>query len=220
MICVSLAEESTAACLEALKNVAFAEIRLDLMDLLSMDDVRRIFSRHPKLIATCRAGKLTDIERKAILIEAISAGAAYVDVELDAPQDYRKEIIGHAKSNGCKVIISFHNHEETPNHKELEHIEAECFRAGGDIAKIACMVHSDKDNQRLLTVLGGRSKTVVIGMGEKGKMTRVVAPLLGNPFTFASLSKGKETAEGQMDKQTLERYMRVISGVVAKGEGT
>ena len=48
-------------------------------------------------------------------------------------------------------------------------------------------------------------------MGNKGRITRVAAPLLGSPFTFASLSKGKETAEGQIEKDTLEQMMRLLT---------
>ena len=47
-------------------------------------------------------------------------------------------------------------------------------------------------------------------MGSKGRITRIAAPLLGSPFTFASISKGKETAEGQIEKDTLERIVRLL----------
>ena len=48
-------------------------------------------------------------------------------------------------------------------------------------------------------------------MGNKGRITRIAAPLLGSPFTFASLSKGKETAEGQIEKDILEQMMRLLT---------
>ena len=39
---------------------------------------------------------------------------------------------------------------------------------------------------------------VVLGMGEMGKITRIMAPFLGAEFTFAAMDEGKETAPGQI----------------------
>jgi 3-dehydroquinate dehydratase-1 len=44
-------------------------------------------------------------------------------------------------------------------------------------------------------------------MGEKGKLTRLAAPLLGSVFTYASLGEGKETAEGQWEAASLRRIL-------------
>jgi 3-dehydroquinate dehydratase-1 len=209
LICVSLAEPAVPDCVEALKTLPFAEIRMDKMQL-KPEDVEMLFSARQRLIATCRPGQLSDFDRKALLLKAIESGAAYVDVEVESDCVYRDEIIGKARSHNCLVIVSFHDHQRTPARHELEETVSACFRAGADIAKIACMVHSNRDSARLLGLLDVGRKVVVIGMGQKGKITRIAAPFLGSPFTFASLSKGKETAEGQLDQETLRSYLRLI----------
>jgi 3-dehydroquinate dehydratase I len=216
MICVSLAEESLEACLSALQDVDFAEIRLDRMHL-SPDNVSTLFSSHRRLIATCRPGQFAERDQKLLLLAAIDAGAAYVDVEVESERAYREEIIGKAKSHGCSVIVSFHDFEQTPDRRKLEAMLSRCFRAGADIAKIACTARSDRDNARLLGLLDGEKKVVVVAMGERGRITRIVAPLLGSPFTFASLRPGKETAEGQIDKEGLEELIRKLRGERPKG---
>jgi 3-dehydroquinate dehydratase-1 len=228
MICVSLAEESAAECLEALKGIDCAEIRIDKMRL-TLADIPALFSLSKTLIATCRPGLYLDKYRKDFLLKAIESGAAFVDIELESEITYREEITAKARSCGCGVIVSFHDHAKTPARHELEGIVDACFRAGADIAKIACMVHSSRDNARLLGLLDDSKKIVVIGMGDKGRITRIAASLLGSPFTFASLSKGKETAPGQIDKEKLEALLRNIAesqikveageSVMAKGEG-
>ena len=210
MICVSLAEPTLGECLAALVGLPFAEIRLDRMEGLSLEDVGTLFSSHERLIATCAPGSLPDNARKARLLAAIAAGAAYVDVELEAKEPYREEIIAEARKQGCRVIISFHDHEKTPDRQTLSAIVAESFRKGADIVKIACAVWSERDNARLLGLLDDSGKIVVIGMGKKGRITRVVAPLLGSPFTFASLIEGRETAEGQIDKAALASLMETL----------
>jgi 3-dehydroquinate dehydratase I len=209
MICVSLSEPTLAGCLAALADLPFAEIRLDKMRL-STDDVRTLFSSHKRLIATHRPGEVPDEERGRLLMAAIGAGAAYVDVEVEAGTAYREEIVAKAHAMGCTVIVSFHDHERTPGRSELEARLSECFGAGADIAKIACTARTDRDNARLLGLLDEDRRVVVVGMGAIGRITRVLAPMLGSPFTFASLGKGRETAEGQMDRTTLEGLIEMV----------
>ena len=73
------------------------------------------------------------------------------------------------------------------------------------------MVHSDRESIILLGLLLDSRPLVVIGMGEKGKVTRIAAPILGSPFTYASLSSGKETAAGQLDKINLEKIFKILN---------
>ena len=85
-----------------------------------------------------------------------------------------------------------------------------CFNSGADIAKIVCKVNSSKDNARLLGLLDSEKKLAVIGMGEKGKITRCLSPLLRGVFTFASISKGKETAQGQIAFSEMNEIQKVF----------
>jgi len=221
LICVSVAERTVELCLEALKGLDFAEVRIDAMNV-TIEDMERIFSKPLTLIATfmpvshaASPEKAIDAStRKIFLMAAIEAGAKYVDIEIQSDGVCRREIIKKAKLKDCKVIISFHDYYSTPEKEKLEEIADLCFSEGADIAKIACRVNSERDNLRLLGLLNNydyQGRTVVIGMGNKGRITRVAAPLLGSPFTFASLSKGKETAEGQIEKDTLEQMMRLLT---------
>jgi 3-dehydroquinate dehydratase I len=215
MICVSLGGLSVTECLALLEEIEFAEIRLDTMDV-TREDVKRIFSVPRSLIATCRPGNLHDQARKDLLIAAIDHGAQYVDIEVESDSGFRHEIMAKARSGACRTIVSFHDFDKTPGEEELERIVRLCFSEGADIAKIACKVNSMGDNVRLLGLLNGNQgaeRIVPVGMGSRGKITRIIAPLLGSPFTFASPDKGKETAEGQMDRHTMERVIRLLNDV-------
>lgn len=210
MICVSLAEPSVAACLAALKGLDFAEIRMDMMKLM-LEEIPRLFPGNRVLIATCRPGGRSDEERKRLLMRAIASGATFVDVEIESETAYREEIVAEARSCGCRVIVSHHDYERTPERPALEACVSACFKAGADIAKVACMVRSDRENARLLALLDTDREIVVVGMGERGRVTRILAPLLGSPFTYASLSQGKETADGQIDRETLQELLRTVT---------
>jgi len=211
MICVSIAEKTPEKNIKALKDIDFAEIRIDRMERPQIPGIKKIFSQHTRLIATCRPGKISDQKRQTLLTTAISAGAAYVDIGLGTDKAIKKAILEKAKAAGCKVIVSYHNFKTTPAETKLRDIIEECFVSGADIAKIACMVHSDHENIILLGLLLDSRPLVVIGMGEKGKVTRIAAPILGSPFTYASLSSGRETAEGQLDKINLEKIFQIIN---------
>lgn len=213
MICVSIVERSVECCLEALEGHDLAEIRMDGMDL-NTNDIKNIFSRPVKLIATCRPGRIPDEYRMQFLKDAIHSGAAYVDIEMESESAWKRGIVDAARSRGCHVIISYHDYEKTPGLDRLNAIISRCLAEGADIVKIACMVRSEKDNAKLLGLLGKRQykkKLLVVGMGPKGKITRVTAPFLGSPFSYACLSRGKETADGQIVKDRLEGIMRGIS---------
>lgn len=212
MICVSIAESTVTKCLEVVEPFDFAEIRLDQISAEAWE-MKRIFSLPKKLIATCRPGTMDDQMRKALLTAAIAAGAAFVDIEIDAEAEFREDIVTAARESGCQVIISYHNYEKTPKGRELKHWVKFCFDAGADIAKIACQVHFPADNARLLGLLDEERPLIVTGMGEKGKVCRVIAPLLGSPFTYASPEAGKETAPGQIDINTLRDLLQRIKNV-------
>lgn len=213
-------ETTVEGCLNAMNGLDFAEVRIDAMDV-TVEDMQKIFSKPLALIATFMPSgpdvksQMTadDGTRKKYLIAAIEAGAKYVDVEIQSDSVFRNEIIEKAKKKNCKVIISFHDFRTTPDMEKLEEIAALCFREGADIAKIACKVNNERDNLRLLRLLDNadyQGKTVVIGMGDRGRITRIAAPLLGSPFTFASVSKGRETAEGQIEKDRLEQLIGLL----------
>lgn len=209
-ICVSIGNCTVEEFELQLRGQEMAEARLESISGLGESGVRRIFSSNKNLIATCRAGKLKDDERRKLLLAAVAAGAAYVDVEVDAPDDYKAEIVKAARARKCKVIVSFHDYQKTPVREELMQIVKWCFDSGADIAKIACKANSGRDAARLVGLMDSEKPVIAIGMGEQGRITRVAALLLGSPFTFASVSKGKETAEGQLDSETTRKLAKGI----------
>ncbi|MCI0503595.1 type I 3-dehydroquinate dehydratase [Candidatus Micrarchaeota archaeon] len=215
MICVSIAEGTADGCIRALEGLELAEIRMDEMEPqeLTKANIRRIFSSPLKLIATCRPGIIDEEHRRGILIDAVDSGAAYVDIEVESDDGLKNDIVAAARGKGCKVIVSYHDYKKTPSSEELRQIVEWCFESGADIAKISCMANSEKDNARLFGLLDLGRPLIVIGMGERGRLTRVVAPLLGAVFTYASSSLGKETAPGQIDKARLERIMEELRGI-------
>ena len=204
MFCVSIADVSVSASIKAIKSHDLAEIRLDRMRL-SPKDMKKVFSSGKNIIASFRPGRVSDKERLEQLKMAIDNGAAYVDVELDSSSDLKNKIIKYAKSNRCKLIISYHNYDATPPKEKLYKIVDKCKALSPDVIKIACKSNSKRDNARLLSLLDSDVDMIVIGMGKEGVITRFLAPRLGAFCTYVSVSEKVRTAEGQLTKKELER---------------
>ena len=209
MICVSLAEKDPNVCLEILEKVDMAEIRIDLAEL-SDKDIIRIFSARKKLIATCRPGKYSSSERIRKLKLAIESGATFLDIEYESDDDFRNSLSEFAHVHQCDVIISYHNYEMTPELDELEKIMHKCFELGADIAKIATLVKVNRDNSKILSLYKAPGRLVAIGMGELGKISRIVAPFLGAEFTYAALTDDSITAPGQISYDRLNKFILEI----------
>lgn len=208
MLCISVAEKSFDACIEVLRGAEMAEIRLDLIPLTEQE-IRKLFFLPVKTIATCRPDNIETERRISVIKTAIEAGATYVDIEIESQPSEKKHLVEYAKSKGCKVIISYHNFELTPEKKLLDSIVNDCFAQGADIAKIACMTKSPQDAARVLSLYDNNQSIIALGMGEIGKITRIAGPLLGAPFTFVS-NLGKKTAPGQIDSGKMNSILNMI----------
>jgi 3-dehydroquinate dehydratase I len=210
MICIAVSETDLNKCLALVSKPDLAEIRLDLTGF-SKEQVKQLFSPQKNLVATCSQNKkMSETKRKNILQTAINSGARYVDVEIESDLAFKRDIINEAVKHHCDVIISYHNFNETPNREQLEIIVEQCFSMGAQVAKIACMVKQVEDNGAILSVYQPGKRIVAIGMGEKGKVSRIAAPLMGAEFTFASATDEHATAPGQLSYTKLKAILELI----------
>ncbi len=210
MICISLSKSSFPQLLQQVEKAGMAEIRLDLLSL-SSNEIQQLFTVHgKKLIAACRPGTHSDVERMNILKLAVDNGCAYVDMEIDAPGAFLDELIPYAKKKGCNVILSYHNFESMPEKEALMLVIMECMLCGADIVKIAVRTQSEAEVAMLLSLYAGYENLVAIGMGEKGKISRIASLFLGAPFTYAAPDDGEPTAPGQFTESEMRELLRLI----------
>ena len=155
-------------------------------------------------------------QRIAILKEAVAHGADYVDVELNISEDMRRELLSMIgdHDNRTQLIISHHDFSKTPSARRLKEIFRETVKAGAGIVKIVTLARSPEDNLRLLSLIpyARRRKRAIIAfcMGEEGRISRVMAPLLGSLLTFASLQEGSESAAGQLTVGEIREILRIL----------
>ena len=189
------------------------EARLDLWGL-SPEDTRKFLkglkSLGLKVIGTNRwrleGGRFEGDE--ADRIDSLIASLDLIDlVDIELGCEMRDYVIEEARKHGVRVIVSYHNFELTPASDELSEIVSSMKASGADIGKIATMVNDLHDCLRLFELLlDSQMKLSVIGMGELGKHTRVIAPIYGSVLNYASV--GEAVAPGQMKVGEMKEILR------------
>lgn len=214
MICVSLGRTRHSSMMEehqalAKNGAELIELRVDFMR--KRPDIGRLLKDRPTpVLVTCRRktdrGRWfgTEEQRLTLLREAIIGGAEYVDLE----EDVAKSIRRYGKT---KRIISYHNFDETP--VELYDIHSRMSQCDPDIIKIVTMANSPADNVRMLEMVSAaKIPTVGFCMGEMGTVSRILCGRFGSPFTYASFSREREMAPGQLsfaEVRNLYRFNKI-----------
>lgn len=203
MICVSLANKDIDSIFQILErpDVQMAEVRLDSCPL-TMEEVEDLFSSIDKpLIATYRLADASQVaEAEAKLLTAIQAGAAFLDLDIDAPAMMCKRLRREAREAGILLIRSFHDAEGTDSTRSLSAVAEKCIHLGADIVKIATTAASEADVDKVLRLydLFPPENLVAFCMGDAGSRSRVECLAKGAPFSYAALSPEEATAPGQM----------------------
>ena len=171
----------------------FLEIRLDMLDRAEsgIPVIRRVMRRFPRtvIIATCRrtrnGGQFRGSidEQDEVLGQALSAGAALLDVEIETAQA-APQLIERLRGS-ARVIVSCHDFEKTP---ALGPVLTRLKRIPADIYKISTTVRKPSDNERLLSLGSGDEEIplVILGMGEAGVPSRILGPSRGSIFGFGA----------------------------------
>lgn len=221
MLCVSLTERSVRQCSQFISScdADLIEHRMDFMDRIEKLNAIYDVSRVP-IIATCRAPRDgghfegDDESRISHLIEAISAGASYVDVELDTEPRLMKLVRKEATKCNSKLIVSKHYIVSTPPLPELVNILDRLVIAGADIMKLVITPKMMSDCGKILQLYHIANKParplIAFAMGNLGKFTRVTALFLGAPFMYVSQDQGAVAAPGQITLSHMRGLLEVL----------
>lgn len=223
-ICVPVMERNVSRVITSLRLLErhdpdFVEIRFDtIKSPSSLSEIRAATER--RLIATNRSkaqgGMFDGTEKMRLktLMQAAREEFDYIDVELKTKNV--RMTVREIKRHGAEAIVSYHNEKLTPTDEALESILAKERRAGADICKIVGTARDYSDSLRCLGFVdkhARRTKLVCFSMGALGVPSRILSPILGGYFTFASFRTGRETAEGQIpigELQTLYKELGMV----------
>jgi 3-dehydroquinate dehydratase-1 len=220
-VCVSVPPKTVDEAFDLIEEAEaqhadLIEIRLDsLKNHNRIAEIPRC-SKTP-LIATNKStehhGKFSgsENERKKILMDAAQNGFEYVDVDLSTPN--MRKLIGNLREAGAKPIVSFHDFDQTPQLSRLSKVLEEEIALGADVCKIVTTARNVEDNLTTLDFVSKASKKakiVCFAMGELGKPSRLLSPVFGAFFTFASIDEKRKTAKGQLTIQEMRRAYELL----------
>jgi len=215
-ICAVIVNGDLAAVKKVEPHVDLFEVRIDLIGAGWKELAGRL--KKPWIACNRNAeegGNWKGSEEKRIeeLLSAIDLGAKIIDIELSTGN--LKETVKLIKKRaGC--ILSFHDFKETPSLDSMREITQRQIDAGADICKVVTTAQKFEDNNAVLRLISEFPETRIVSfaMGTQGLISRILCPLAGGDFTYASIETGKESAPGQVNAADL----RKIYGTLQDGE--
>ncbi|MCI6045861.1 MAG: type I 3-dehydroquinate dehydratase [Alistipes sp.] len=210
MICTTIQNRTLEEIIGLLEGseprIQMAEIRLDRCPL-DIEEIESLFSSSDTpLVATCRVvddGNGTWEEAEEKLTAAVEAGAAFLDLEIEAPKEVGKRLRRACTEYGTTMIRSSHFFAGTPSDDVLRNTVEKCRKFGGEIVKIAAMAKYGEDVARVLELYSQeqtsqrQAELIAFSMGETGRASRLECLRLGSPFTYAALNDNEAAAPGQ-----------------------
>ncbi|CAG0969834.1 3-dehydroquinate dehydratase / shikimate dehydrogenase [Anaerolineae bacterium] len=183
------------------------EFRLDLCR--DPELIRAIRSSRIPVIATCRpvreGGRFDGGEgdRFERLGDALRAGAAYIDCELDAVKEFRAWC--SARKLRPRLIVSRHDFKD--GHADVLKVYKQLRAARADIIKFAYTATDAWQIAAARTFLQraarDRQRAIAIAMGEAGEASRILYRVFGGWATFGAAGENEGSAPGQLTAAVL-----------------
>ncbi len=211
-ICAVIVDNDPEAVKRAEPLVDLFEVRMDLIG----DGWREMVEQLRKPWIACNRSaeeggswRGSESKRRDELLDAVELGADIIDIELVTGN--LKEIVPLIKKK-AKCLLSFHDLKGTPPLDRMREIVQRELETGADICKVTSTARRFEDNLTVLQLISEFSgiKIISFAMGDSGLVSRVLCPLIGGDFTYASIEKGKESAAGQMTVENLRKLYEMV----------
>jgi 3-dehydroquinate dehydratase type I len=231
MICIPITASRTEAAIVQMERAAsladLIELRIDRMPNV---DLERLFAaRSTPLIATNRrreeGGGFTGTEegRVTLLVQAARLGADFIDIETETTPALKEKVRQVCALSGTKRIASWHDFTGTPPADFLQRKLLACIADGPEIVKIVTHADDEADCLRLLelipTAQGRAQAAIAFCMGERGRISRIMAPLLGSMISYAPLEGEEESAPGQLTAGRMREIFQVLGELLPAARG-
>ncbi len=221
-VCVAVVGTDAATMVERAESMVrdnpFIEFRLDYLPqpAAALPKIHNFLEVHPEatLIATCRravnGGKFKGsvAAQLAVLRKAADIGFPLVDLELQSAESLKAAELKDLYDR-VGLIISHHDFRAT---RKLDEQLATMSKYPADFYKLVSTATNLHDNVVMMKFLQAHSsqhEMVGLCMGEQGIISRVLGVRAGSIFTFASATKGEETAVGQVPASELRDVYRI-----------
>jgi 3-dehydroquinate dehydratase/shikimate dehydrogenase len=191
---------------EAASAADMVELRLD--GVRDLDVAAVLHGRRLPVVVTCRpvweGGRFdgAEEERHAILERALEGGVEFVDVEWAALRGAHGEAFADlVRAAPARIVLSSHDFERVP--ADLAERARDMRRSGAGTIKIAVAAARLADTLPLRDI-AREGASVVIGMGDAGVPSRLLASVFGSRWTYG----GNAVAPGQIPARRMVDELR------------
>lgn len=182
------------------------EFRLDLFVDIDLSRLYNLIKKIPvPVLFTLRkqdqgGGYAQSEKNRQLLIEELcQLQPDFFDLEYNISPRFRKKLfVSYPK---MRFIASYHNFTQFP---KLDLVLKSLFTSYAHFTKIAVHCSSSIEALQLLHLSKKHPNLTTIGLGERAQFTRLLAPILGLPFSYVAL--GVKTASGQFTLKDLQSY--------------
>ena len=150
-------------------------------------------------------------ERIRLLSSAAEADFDFVDIELSA--EGSKELIQRFTASGVKTIVSSHTLKASPTLSVLDQIFQKERDTSASVCKIVTSATKYRDNLmcfQFLEKVSRKKNVTCFCTGRLGVPSRLLSPLFGGCFTYASVEHGSEAAPGQLTVAEMRRIYEIL----------
>ncbi len=210
-ICAVIVNKDPPA-IEAEPFIDLYEVRIDLVGDGWQELVKQL--RKPWIACNRLADEggqweKSEVSRIDELLKATELGADLVDIELKT-ENVAKTVKLIKEMTKC--LVSSHELNGTPSLDEMKEIVHRQLEAGADVCKVVTTALKLEDNLSVLRLIAEFPETrmVSFAMGPLGVASRILCPLVGGYFTYASIEEGKESAPGQMTVMDLRKLYEMV----------
>ena len=213
-ICAVIVDSDLAAIRKVEEFTDLFEVRIDLIG----DSWQELAKQLNKPWIACNRSvaeggqwKGDETQRINELLKAIELGADIIDIELETRG--LAEAIPLIKQR-AECLVSFHDLTMTPPLDSLKEIVQRQLVAGADICKIVTTARGFEDNITVLRLISEfpKARVVSFAMGDSGLISRILCPLVGGDFSYASIEQGRESASGQITVRDLSKLYEMVTG--------
>jgi 3-dehydroquinate dehydratase type I len=209
LICVSLTRCDDVG---KVSDIDLVEVRIDMLGSCwrkVINDLRVQWIACNRKVDEGGLWSGDEYSRVMELFKAVELGASFVDIELSTTDV--KSVVSRLKRCGVKVIISKHITTHTPSLDELRVIVNQMINLGADVWKVVTKANDIRDNLVILQLIKEfKVPGISLAMGDLGVISRVLSPLVGGFLTYASVSKGSESAPGQLTVYELKSIYKLL----------
>ena len=224
MICIPIVAAITDSAIEKMERAAsladLVELRIDRIPGADLE--RLLAARRTPVIVTNRRREEgggftgTEEERVELLKKAVRLGADYVDIETATDSVLKSGLREMIVGTSTKLIVSWHDFSGTPSAEFLKAKLTACMADCPAVVKIVTQAGATADCLRLLELIpyAQRKDQAIVAfcMGRPGKISRIMAPLLGSVFSYAPLEQEGASAPGQLTIHQMKEIYRIMDG--------